>query len=85
MSNGGRFFSNNRFLEDSHSSSFEKIQMLSILLMGAKIFLDAEMLKNNFFPKRAKFEYLFKSKFTLFFCDGGCYLPVSVTLPVHRP
>ena len=59
--------------------------MLSILLMGAKIFLDAEMLKNNFFPKRAKFEYLFKSKFTLFFCDGGCYLPVSVTLPVHRP
>ena len=49
MSNGGRFFSNNRFLEDSHSSSFEKVQMLSILLMGAKIFLNTEkMLKTTF-------------------------------------
>ena len=51
MSNGGRFFSNNRFLEDSHSSSFEKVQMLSILLMGAKIFLNTEMLKTTFFQK----------------------------------
>ena len=47
MSNGGRFFSNNWFLEDSHSSSSEKVQMLSIFLIGAKIFLNLRMFKQQ--------------------------------------
>ena len=80
MSNGGRFFSNNRFLEDSHSSSFEKVQMLSILLMGAKIFLDTEMLKNNFFQKgqslstysKASLRYFSAMEDAIFQCRSHC-------------
>lgn len=80
MSNGGRFFSNNRFLEDSHSSSFEKVQMLSILLMGAKIFLNTEMLKTTFFQKglslstysKASLRYFSAIEDAIFQCRSHC-------------